>query len=94
MVISSERASELLHILQDALHQQRVNRIDLGKNFFRTDVESVWRLVVANHGSVECNRVAAAEEFRESQAMTSAQFQHVTQMMRSRENWSAGIGDD
>jgi hypothetical protein len=94
MVVSSERASELLHTLQDALHQDRLNRIDLGKNFFRTDVETVWRLIVANHGAVECTRVAAAEEFRESEAMTSAQFQHVTQMMRSRENWSAGMGND
>jgi vacuolar-type H+-ATPase subunit I/STV1 len=94
MVISSERATDLVNSLHEALHEQRVNRVDLGKDFFRTDVETVWRLVVANHGAVECTREAPAEEFRESQTMSNEHFQHVTQMMRSRENWSAGISDD
>jgi hypothetical protein len=94
MVVSSERASELLHTLHEELHDRRLNRVDLGKDFFRTDVETVWRLIVAHHGAVECHRTAPAEEFHESEAMSDERFSHVTQMMRSRENWSADVGND
>jgi hypothetical protein len=93
MVISSEKASELLHTLHEELHEQRVNRVDLGKDFFRTDIETIWRLVVAHHGAVECRREYPAEEFRESQAMTDERFAHVSQMMRNRESWSGDVND-
>jgi hypothetical protein len=93
MVVSSEKASELLHALHEELHDCRVNRVDLGKDFFRTDVETIWRLIVANHGAVECLREAPADEFRESTSMSSERFAHVTEMMRSRENWSADFDD-
>jgi hypothetical protein len=94
MLISSDKASDLLNTLHEELHDCRVNRVDLGKDFFRTDIETIWRLVVAHHGSVECQREAAAEEFRESDAMSDERFAHVTQMMRSRESWSTGFGDE
>ncbi|HEX6961058.1 MAG TPA: GIY-YIG nuclease family protein [Lacipirellula sp.] len=94
MVVSSENASELVNTLHEALHDCRVNRIDLGKDFFRTDIEAIWRLIVAHHGGVECQREAPADEFRESQAMSDERFAHVTQMMRSRESWSSGFGDE
>jgi hypothetical protein len=94
MIVSSDRATELTQKLHDALHERRLNRVDLGKDFFRVDVDTVWRLIVANHGDVQCTREAAADEYRESQAMSNEHFQHVSQMMRNRENWSAGVGED
>jgi hypothetical protein len=94
MVVSSEKAAELLSTLHEELHDHRVNRVNLGKDFFRTDIETIWRLVVAHHGAVECHREARADEFRESAAMSDERFAQLSQMMQSRENWSADIADE
>ncbi len=94
MVVSSEKAAELLSTLHEELHDHRVNRINLGKDFFRTDIETIWRLVVAHHGAVECQREARADEFRESAAMSDERFAQLSQMMQSRENWSADFADE
>ena len=81
MVVSSERASELLHALHDSLHHTRINRVDLGRDFFRTEVDDVWRLVVALHGAVEYQQEPAAEEHAQSTAMNDEEFRKVTQVM-------------
>ena len=88
MIVSSDLAAELLRTLHESLHACRINRVDLGKDFFRVDVERVWNLVVANHGTVDCQLVAPAEEFRESRAMSDDRFLHVTQQMQTRQSWS------
>jgi hypothetical protein len=82
MAISTQRASELLHELHDALHAVRINRVDFGRDFFRTDVDTVWRLVAARHGGVECRTEPAAEEHRQSVAMDDEQFRQATAVMQ------------
>lgn len=92
MIVSTDDASELIGSLHESLHDYRVNRVDLGKDFFRTDMDTIWRLVVANHSAVQCRHEAPAEEFRESETMSDEQFRHITEMMRRRENWSDEVG--
>lgn len=88
MIVSSDQATELLRVLHESLHERRINRVDLGKDFFRVDVERVWNLVVANHGAVDCQMAPPAEEFRESRAMSDDRFLHVMQQMQTRQSWS------
>lgn len=93
MYISSEDAVGLVHKLYEELHEHRVNRIDLSKDYFRTNVETVWRLVTTLHGTVECRLAAPAEEFHESQLMSPERFRHISQMMKAREDWASDLSD-
>ncbi len=42
MMIPSDNAAELEAALHEALHDCRVNRLKHGKDFFRTDIQTIW----------------------------------------------------
>lgn len=70
MMISSEDAPKLESDLHRALHRMRVNRANPRKEFFRSDIETIHRLVRQNHGDVEYVADAEALEYRQSQSMS------------------------
>lgn len=80
MMIACEDTTALESALHEALHECRVNRLNHCKNFFRTDIQTIWRLVVATHGTVDYVSEAAAEQFEESRNMSDAAFKRITEM--------------
>lgn len=87
MMIASEDAATLEAALHEALHDCRVNRFNHCKDFFNTDIQTIWRLVVANHGTVDYVSESAAEEFEESRVMSDAAFQRITDLHRGPETY-------
>jgi hypothetical protein len=76
MMISCQNAPTLENALHRALVKQQVNRTNPKKEFFRTDIESIVRLVKENHGEVEYVADAEALQYHQSESMSDddAQF--------------------
>lgn len=53
MMISCDDAPALENTLHKELHETRVNKVNLRKEFFRVDVDRVHGIVQRNHGEVE-----------------------------------------
>ncbi|MEQ8208722.1 MAG: GIY-YIG nuclease family protein [Lacipirellulaceae bacterium] len=78
MLVSSERAAELLGLIHEALHSTRVNRVDFTKDFFRVNRDDIWRVVVANHGVIEYEDLPSPAQYQESAAMSEGEFERVS----------------
>ncbi|MGL4514894.1 MAG: GIY-YIG nuclease family protein [Lacipirellulaceae bacterium] len=78
MMISCNDAPRLENLLHRALHFRRLNRVNLRKEFFRADLDTIHRLVVENHGEVEYVADPEALEYRETQTMSDAEFAELT----------------
>ena len=87
MMIATEDAASLEKALQEGLHDCRVNRFNHSKNFFQTDIKTIWQIVVANHGTVDYVSEPAAKEFEESRKMSDEAFQNITEMNKSPEKY-------
>ncbi len=83
MMIASDDAAKLEAALHEALHENRVNRVNLSRDYFRTDMKTIWRLVVANHGNVAFSVEPAAVELNESMKMTDEDFQRISELHES-----------
>ena len=66
MMISSDDAPTLENILHRKLHEHRINKINVRKEFFRTDIDSIATIVQENHGKVEFVADAEALQYRQS----------------------------
>jgi hypothetical protein len=70
MMISSDDAPTLENAIHRTLHRGRLNKINPRKEFFRTDLETVYRLVTEHHGEVEYVVDAEALDYRQSLEMS------------------------
>lgn len=66
MMISSTDAPALEYALHQALHADRVNRVNPRREFFRTDIERIRTIVEEYHGKVEYVATAEALQYRQS----------------------------
>lgn len=64
--IFSEDAVSLEGALHDRLERQRVNKINLRKEFFYSDIDSLEKLVLEIEPTAEFNRTMLAEQYRQS----------------------------
>lgn len=78
MMISCDDAPTLENQLHRALNDARVNKINLRKEFFRVDLETIHRLVEENHGEVEYVAEPEALQYRETLEMTDDDFAYVS----------------
>ena len=72
-MIRANDAPALEAELHRALEVQRVNRVNMRKEFFRVDFGDLVKLVNASHGEFEYVRTAVAEEFRQTLAVLQAE---------------------
>lgn len=77
MMIYSEDAPALETQLHHALHRLRVNRVNPRKEFFRTDLDAIRRVVEEHHGVVEYVADAEALEYNQSQSMSDEDFEFI-----------------
>lgn len=66
--IFSEDAVSLEGKLHQALNEKRVNKVNLRKEFFYSDVDELEKLVMSIDSTAEFNKTMLAEEFRQSQS--------------------------
>lgn len=71
-LIFSEDAPKLEHALHQHFESRRLNKINGRREFFRVSLEEIEAVVRAHHNKViEFKRVPDAEEYRESQKLTT-----------------------
>jgi hypothetical protein len=69
MMISADDAPSLENALHRALHKARINKMNPRKEFFKTDIETIFGIVKQNHGEVEYIADMTALEYRQSLEM-------------------------
>jgi hypothetical protein len=85
MMVAAEDAPALEYALHKALHRNRINKVNLRKEFFRVDIETINAIVLENHGEVQYLVDPEALEYRQSLTMSPEDedyieevFEHVT----------------
>lgn len=66
MMISSDDAPTLENALHRKLHSLRLNKINLRKEFFKTDIEAIRQIVEEHHGQIQYVVDPEALEYRQS----------------------------
>lgn len=80
-VIYSDDAPALEAKLHRAFAGRRVNKINERREFFRVSLDEIAQVVKTNHGNIEMTRLAEAQEYRKTLALTggAAQVERVPQ---------------
>lgn len=79
MMIASDNAPTLESTLHRALHRYRVNKVNFRKEFFRVDLDSIRKIVEANHGVVEFQAEPEASEYRQTLGISDQDFDYLAQ---------------
>jgi len=79
MLISCDDAPALENALHKELHAARVNKVNPRREFFRTDVQTLARLVEKNHGKVDYVLEPEALEYNESITMSDEDYEYVAE---------------
>ncbi len=66
MMISCENAPELETALHRELNKSRINKVNLHKEFFKTDINEIAKYVEKHHGKIEYRAKAEAFEYNET----------------------------
>ncbi len=77
MMISSDDAPALENNLHKAIHENRLNKVNPRKEFFRTEIETIRGIVESHHGEVEYVADAEALEYRQSLDMSAEDVNYV-----------------
>lgn len=77
MMISSTNAPSLEIALHRALHKTRINKANPRKEYFRTDIETICKIVREHHGEIEYIADAPALEYRQSLAMSEEDQEYI-----------------
>ncbi len=94
MMVSSDDAPALENALHRVLHKLRVNKANPRKEFFRTDIETVNRIVVDHHGEVEYVADAEALEYRQSVAMSDEDEEFIESVYEKLDEERGSSDDD
>ena len=70
MMIYSEDAPSLENKLHQSLCRTQINKLNPRKEFYRTDLDSILRIVRENHGEVEHQPDPEAMQYRQSLTAT------------------------
>lgn len=70
MMISTDDAPALESKLHQAFNRHRINKANPRKEFFRTDIEAIRKVVEENHGQVDYQAEPEALEYSQSVEMT------------------------
>jgi hypothetical protein len=85
MMISSNDAPALETALHRKLFKLRINKTNPRKEFFKTDIASIYQVVKEHHGEVEYLADAEALQYRQSLTMTDEDQQFVESVYNALE---------
>ncbi|HUT60817.1 MAG TPA: GIY-YIG nuclease family protein [Phycisphaerae bacterium] len=94
MMISSDDAPSLENALHRALHRTRLNRINPRKEFFRTDIESVRKIVEQHHAEVQYVADPEALEYHQSLDASDEDSEYIESVYESLEEESPEATED
>jgi hypothetical protein len=79
MMISCDDAPALENALHNQLHQHRVNKVNLRKEFFSVELARIRNIVEKHHGRVDYVADPDALEYYDSQSMSEEDFAFVSE---------------
>ena len=82
-MISCDNAPALENALHRELHRQRVNKVNLRKEFFRADLDTILKVVESQHGQVDYHAEPEALQYRESMEMPDEDYEFIEQTTES-----------
>ena len=94
MMISSDNAPTLENTLHRALHKQRLNKVKPRKEFFKTDIEAICRVVEENEGDVQYIADPEALEYHQSLEMSDEDYEFIESVYDEMDEESETIADD
>jgi len=94
MMISCQDAPGLECKIHRALHKMRINRINPRKEFFKTDVEAICRIVMEHHGEIQYIADAEALEYRQSLSMSDEDQEFIESVYEGAEDESEAVTQD
>lgn len=94
MMISCDDAPSLENALHRSLHHDRVNKVNPRKEFFRSDIESICRIVKEHHGEVQYVADAEALEYRQSLEMLEEDAEYIDQVYESISEEKGAVLDE
>ena len=94
MMIHCQNAPTLENALHRALHKKRVNRANPRKEFFRTDLDEILRIVREHHGEVAYVADAEALEYHQSLAMSEQDAEIIEAVYEAAEGDADQVADD
>lgn len=77
-LIFSEDAPALERAMHAALNQYRVNRVNMRKEFFRVDLETIVQVATQNFGEIEYTADVEALQYQQSLSMTDEEFNTIS----------------
>ena len=77
MLIASDDAPKLENMLHKELHNDRINKVNPRKEFFRTNVEAIAKVVQHHHGEIEYVVDPEALQYRDGLEMTDGDLEFV-----------------
>jgi hypothetical protein len=83
MMISCDDAPGLENALHRELHMERLNKVNFRKEYFRTDLETIRKVVEAKHGEVQYVAEPAALQYRESISISPEDYEVVESTQQS-----------
>lgn len=83
MMIRCDDAPSLENALHRAFHRHRLNKINPRKEFFRTTIDEIARIVREHRGEIEYEADAPALEYRQSLTISDADADFVEQVYES-----------
>lgn len=81
MMISSDDAPALENALHKELHKFIVNKVNLRREFFKVDIDTIAKLVQKYHGKVDYVATPEALEYNESLNMSEEDFDFVSEQL-------------
>ncbi len=93
MMISSDDAPALKNVLHRMLHRNRPNKISPRKEFFRSQVDEIRKIVEAHHGAVEYVADPEALEYNQSLGMSDEDVEFVESVYDRAED-NAALADE
>lgn len=95
MVISCDDSPALENAIHRALHKMRINRVNPRKEYFRTDIETIIR-VVREHRGCDVKYVADAEalEYNQSMALSEEDADYIEAVYEAADNDSDAVVED
>jgi hypothetical protein len=93
-MIHCKDAPTLENALHRALHKKRVNKANPRKEFFRTEIEEVIRIVKEHHGEVQFVADPEAMEYRQSLSMSEEDAEFIEEVYEEAGEDADSMADD
>jgi hypothetical protein len=94
MMVSCDDAPSLENALHRALHKVRLNKLKPRKEYFKTDIETIRKIVEEHHGRVEYVADPEALEYRQSLTMSEEDAEYIESVYDALEDEGEAVADD